>query len=120
MQSSAHVIIKVLGALDINDKEDLIVDNQLPLYLVKTFKPFKTGDPLPQNTTIALTDSEYTIDFGWDKPKFEFEAGLVAIDLKLKFVDKVYYFRPSCFDDAIKHSGDDVPNDKQKIQKFFK
>ena len=116
MQSSVHVIIKVLGTLTKNDKEALIVDTQLPLHFAKTFKPFKTGDPLPQNTTIALTDSEYTIDFGWDKPNFEFETGFVAFDLELKFLDKVYYFRPSCFDNAIKHSGEDVPNNKQKIQ----
>ena len=116
IQGSVLVIIKVLGALTKNDKEVSIVNDQLPLHFAKTFKPFKTGDPLPQNTTIVLTDSEYTIDFGWDKSKFEFETGLAAFKNELIKVDYVYHFKPSGLKNAIKHSGGDVPNYKQKIQ----
>ena len=71
---------------------------------------------MPQNTTIVLTDSEYTIDFGWDKSKFEFETGLAALKNELIKVDYVYHFKPSGLKNAIKHSGGDVNNYKQKIQ----
>ena len=71
---------------------------------------------MPQNTTIVLTDSELIIDFGWDKPNFEFETGLIAFNYKLNLVDYVCRFRPSGLKDAIRHSGNDVPNYKQIIQ----
>ena len=86
------------------------------MHSAETFKPFKIGETLSPNTTIPLSDSEYTIDFGWDNPKFEFEIGLAAFNDKLNLIDYVYHFRPSGLNYANKHSGNDVPNNKQIIQ----
>ena len=107
-QGSVHFIIKVLGATTKIDKEAFVVNNQLPLRSAGAFKLFKIGETLSPNTTIPLSDSEYTIDFGWDNPKFEFEIGLAAFNDKLNLIDYVYHFRPSGLNYAIKYSGDDI------------
>ena len=121
-KGSVHIMIRVLGfSNDIKEEPFTIID-PLPLHITKTFKPHKVGDNLKKNTSIILSDSYINIEFGWDKPKkekFEFETSLVAFDKEASWEEYVYYYKTSGLNDAIKHSGIKVPNDKQTIQIDF-
>ncbi len=121
-KGSVHIKIRVLGFINEDQDKPFKLYDELPPYIIKSFKTHKNGDTFQTNSSVIIPNSEILVDLGWDNSKkeiLEYESSVVAYNFQLKEIDCAYYFNLLALNGTIKNLGDKVFGDKQKIKIYL-